>query len=347
MRNWLIIVSLFASSALMAFQDQNQNTGQADKEEYLSILERAQENRKAKLANLSSYQRQSDTASLRPIREADVMFKVRLWSRLNFNEKINKSFNSNDSKLIEIIYEGIEEYFTAGDGSGAVIAPYTALGDSKYPRTNFSVAEPLTEEEYREAITNNLLQKEDPTDAEIDARVSELRLDAQYANTNATALRDIADQQLRAEKQQTQYFEKDGAFNQIVIEEDLVFDKNHSLPMWDIISITVVSPFVGGAEQNLFKVKFADVKRYIDRVYNETNNDRAFWFNPQNPGNRNLSFSDALDKRMFNSYIVSVENVANKDILEGFAANDNYNSLVFAEKIRLQLLERMHNLWEY
>ena len=53
------------------------------------------------------------------------MFKVRLWSRLNFNEKINKSFNSNESKLTEIIYEGIEEYFATGDGSGAAIAPYT------------------------------------------------------------------------------------------------------------------------------------------------------------------------------------------------------------------------------
>jgi hypothetical protein len=331
----------------MAFQEQNLNTGQEAKEEYLSILEKAQEARKAKVANLSSYERQSDTASLRPIREADVMFKVRLWTRVNFNEKINKSYDSKESKLVELIYEGIEEYFLAGDGSGAVIAPYSALGNSKYPRTNFGITEPLTEEQYREAITNNLVQKEDPTDAEIDAKVSELRLNPEYASTNATALRDIADQQLRAEKQKTQYFEKDGAFNQIIMEEDLVFDKNHSLPVWDIISITVVSPFVGGAEQNLFKVKFADVKRYIDRVYKETNNDRAYWFNPQNPGNRNLSFSDALDKRMFNSYIVSVENVDHKDILETFAANDNYNSLVFAEKIRLQLLERVHNLWEY
>ena len=160
-------------------------------------------------------------------------------------------------------------------------------------------------------------------------------------------MRDIADQQLRAEKQQTlDILKKMGLSTRSLSKKILCLIKT-ILPVWDIISITVVSPFCWWCRTEPFKVKFADVKRYIDRVYKETNNDRAFWFNPQNPCNRNLSFSDALDKRMFNSYIVSVENVANKDILEGFAANDNYNSLVFAEKIRLQLLERMHNLWEY
>lgn len=345
MRNWLTFMAIVVLSSPVFGQDENNNVGQAAKAEHLTILEEAQKNKKVKVANLSSSDRKNDPASLRPIREADVMFKVRLWTRLNFNEKINSSFNSDESQLVRLIYEGVEAYFNDAEGTEG-IAPYSA--EDIYPRTNFGTEEPLkTKEDWLKSITNNLRVVTDPSDAEINARVAELRIQDQYKDTPATALNDIADRQLKAERQATAYFEKDSKFSQIVMEEDLVFDKNHSLPMWDIISITIISPLTNGSEQNLFKVKFADVKNYLDKVYKETNGDDAFWFNPQNQGKRNLSFSDAIDKRMFNSYIVSVENVDNADILNGFVAKDNYNALVFAEKIRLQLLERMHNLWEY
>lgn len=344
MRNWLSLIVVVLLTSPVVAQDINNNVGEAEKDEYLTILENAQKNKKVKVASLSSSDRVNDPASLRPIREADVMFKVRLWTRMNFNEKINNSFKSDRSKLVELIYEGIEEYYNNAEGQG--IAPYSA--EDIYPRTDFGIEEPFkTNDDFLTAITNNLRVVEDPTTAEIEARVAELRLREEYQSTPITALNDIADQQLKAERQAAAYFEKDANFTQIVMEEDLVFDKNHSLPMWDIISITIVSPLTNGSEQNLFKVKYADVKNYLDKVYKETEGDDAFWFNPQNPGSRTLSFSDAIDKRMFNSYIVSVENVDNEDILNGFAAKDNYNALVFAEKIRLQLLERIHNLWEY
>lgn len=345
MRNWLTFIAVVVLSSPVLGQGANNNVGEAEKAEYLTILENAQKNKKVKVANLSSSDRKNDDASLRPIREADVMFKVRLWTRLNFNEKINNSFSSDQSQLVNLIYEGVEEYFTNPEDTTG-IAPYK--DEAQYERTNFGNQEPLlSREEWLEAITNNLRVVEDPSTAEIDARVSELRLQTEYQSTAVTALNDIADRQLKAERQAAAYFDKEAKFTEIIIEEDLVFDKNHSLPMWDIISFTIVSPLTNGSKQNLFKVKYADVKHYLDKVFKETDGDNAFWFNPQNPGNRSLSFSDAIDKRMFNSYIVSVENVDNADILNGFVAKDNYNALVFAEKIRLQLLERMHNLWEY
>lgn len=323
-----------------------------------------------KIANLDSNPRQNDTSSVRPIRESDVMFKVRLWSKINFNEKINSNFTSYESNLINVIYEGIDAYFVSnvGDGSpaldtlikqGLVIVPYAARdeGGPLYPKSNFIDPErtALDEDGFSQAITNLDFKGQNFTDTGVrDRWETEVVKREEFRDLTGQALTNKAEELFnanQAELRQGSALRPDNdaapTLDQIVVEEDLLFDKNHSTPMWDIISITVYSPSTSGSQSGLFKIEYRQLKNYIERVYKESKGEKGFWFNTRNPGDKGLSFSDAIDKRLFNSFIVSVENVDNSDLLSSFAQGDEYNSLLFAEKIRLQLLERMHNLWEY
>ncbi|MHA7099750.1 hypothetical protein [Roseivirga pacifica] len=349
---WLLSCMIMVLALNVSAQE-----GGAD--DFLDILEQARKSdKKTKLANLDSYGKQNDTASVRPIREADVMFKVRLWSRMNFNEKINRSFNSKDSKLAQLIFEGIEEYYK-GDTDIPSIKPYTAevLSIDTYDPSTYTAEDSVLTEQQFSIVTEDYTQNKSAiTDAEVQSRADELRIDPQYANLDTDLKRqEEARRQLQAERAVTNNFDKNTEITEIIFEEDLIFDKNHSVPMWDVVSLIVVGPVAPagspnpGIIKNLFRVKYADVKRYVDYVYNTTKKKRAYWYNPGNPGSKEISFSDAIDKRLFNSYVVSVQNVDNENVVTTLAKdeNRNYSSLEYSEKIRMQLLERIHNLWEY
>jgi gliding motility associated protien GldN len=376
MRYTALLLFLFLGNAVLAFQEENNGSSTSgSQEEYLLILEEAKKSVKedaslVKVANLSSHPKQSDSASVRPIREADVMFKVRLWSTINFQEKINTSFMADKTKLVDLIYEGVNAYFEAGspvptgDGNqvqgadeGLFLIPYKANEDSTavdYEKSEFYNKQPITDPATFDGLLTNVnYEAKSATPADLQDIITEqaasdpefMKLDRAVRESEAQKIYDQRElDKLKASllKPSNQTIELD----QILIEEDLIFDKNHSVPKWDIISITVLSPS-DGPTKKLFKIKYADLKRYLDVKYKETGGSEAFWFNAGNPGSTALSYADAFEKRLFNAHIVSVENVDNQDILSGMAANDGYNSLVFAEKIRLQLLERMHNLWEY
>ncbi len=344
---------------------------------YVDILKNAKNEVKkdslgkvVKIANLDSYGRQNDTSSVRPIRESDVMFKVRLWSKINLQEKINSNFISSESDFVAMIYEGVQAYFDNGapqNGDnlqmllerGEVIVPYNSKDDDTQPgyeKSNFPKKEPLTEGEFKISIQTREINRQNFSDGNnADIWISRVRGNPAYKDilSNPTSVREKAEE-LFLENQDSvfnasSYNPLNGIkVDQMVFEEDLIFDRNHSLPKWDVISITVFTPNTSPEQEGLFKVEYRQVKRYIDQKYKESKGEKGFYFNTQNSGNKSLSFTDAISKRLFNAYIVSVESVDNKDILEKFTlGNDQYNALIEAEKFRLQLLERVHNLWEY
>jgi len=374
----LLVSFLFFMSAVTVFAWQTDpQTGSASGDKYLEILKKAKEDVRSdstgqfvKLANLDSYGRQNDTASVRPIRESDVMFKVRLWSKMNFIEKINSNFNAKESDFIKLIYEGIQAYYNENippesDAfakmveNGQIIVPYANNVEqgNLFEKSDFINRKPLTKAEYDEALLpkGDDFNKENFEDGQNRTTyLAKARLDFPELASDPTKLEEKARELFLAEQNKSFL---DASYNpilrpelkmdQIVFEEDLLFDKNHSVPMWDIISIAVYTPSEAKTQGPLFKVKYEHVKKYIERTYRDTRGEKGYWFNPQNPGSKDLSFSDAIDKRLFNSFIVSVENVSGEDVATAFAQGDEYNSLLFAEKIRLQLLERFHNLWEY
>ena len=64
---------------------QEEGTG-IDPAKFLETIEST-----TKVAGLNSARKQNNEFSIRPIRDEDVMFSIRLWSKMNFNEKQNKN----------------------------------------------------------------------------------------------------------------------------------------------------------------------------------------------------------------------------------------------------------------
>ncbi len=141
------------------------------------------------------------------------------------------------------------------------------------------------------------------------------------------------------------------------IEEDLLFDRNRSVPIWDIQSVKVVaqSELAGGIEKEMVRVKYKDLAAYLDKVYRESfadidENVTGFWFNPRNPRNFNISLTNAFDMRLFSSNIVKFSNpsdAAMEQFFQAQIASGKRNLMEISRDFRYQLLETMHNLWEY
>ncbi len=69
--------------------------------------------------------RRYNVNSVRPIRSEDVMFSIRVWSKMDLREKSNEGWNSKSSKIVELIFEGIDLWYSSAEGEG--IAPYNPL----------------------------------------------------------------------------------------------------------------------------------------------------------------------------------------------------------------------------
>lgn len=124
--------------------------------------------------------------------------------------------------------------------------------------------------------------------------------------------------------------------------EDWIFDKQRSMFFARIIAIAPLFHMkVAGqdlGEQELFWIKWEDFKKIL--VNQEI-------FNRHNDAMR-LSYYDFFEQRMFASYITKESNVFDNEIkdFEEFRA-DPFAALLESEKIKNNLFEFEHNLWQY
>ncbi|WP_323755706.1 hypothetical protein [Roseivirga sp.] len=279
--------------------------------------------------------------SVRPIRNEDVMFSIRVWSKMDMREKSNEGWNSSHSKIVEIIFEGIDLWYNSAEGEG--IAPYNPLTQG------YEASDLLSD---RNAYTDRVII--DGTKGE-DATLDEVERWRTEAITRGVEPEQYV-QQKRQEKLAPDSIPK-GQIAMLEIEEDLMFDRNRSLPIWDIQSVKVVaqSDIAGGIEKEMVRIKYKDLVAYLDKVYSESfankeANVRAFWFNPRNPRNFGISLSNAFDMRLFSSNIIKFSNpsdVAMEQFFESQIGAGKRSLMEISRDFRYQLLETMHNLWEY
>lgn len=126
----------------------------------------------------------------------------------------------------------------------------------------------------------------------------------------------------------------------IQIKEDWVFDEETSTMVVRIIGLTMIrdriDPTTGetlGSEP-MFWIYYPDLRNIIIRheVFNEKNSARY------------LTFEDIFEMRLFSSYIVKEDNVYDRFI-------ENYTSgidqVLESERIKQQIFDFEHNLWEF
>lgn len=242
------------------------------------------------------------------LREADVMFAKRVWRIIDTREKANQPMVWPNNPLNLIFYNAVM------DGK---LTAYK----------NDSLSSVFTTEEYKEYFKDKKPDKklidpngdpEDPTNF--------------YMDTINIIL----------EPSNVQKFK---------VVEDWIFDKKESRMYVRIIAIApVVKPNVGGVD--LGEVEWGWLKYHRDSNDPDKLDVRELLvnmevFNRQNDAAR-LTFDDWFEMRMFSSYITKEANQYDLPI-NSFAEfkDDGTAALLESDRIKQDLFEKEHDLWEY
>ena len=328
---------------------QEEGAAEVSSAEFLRTIEST-----TKTAGIKSARKYNNEFSVRPIRDEDLMFSIRLWSKMNFNEKINSSWNAKESRVTQIIVNGIRAFYEAKNEALdqlAGIPPYKTFESGS---SEFTEEDILLEEDFI-ANMKDFSTAQGNYDESLrgqDRAALKIRNNGIYSEYSDARLDSIIDAEYvrRATAKGLEPANK-GDLDVLLIEEDMLFDRNESVTKWDVVSITLIAPpkaSVDGSEREIVRVKFLDLKNYIDKIYAESKKNVGYWYNPKNPRNREINFAQAFDLRLFSSYITKFQNTNDDDIQTLYGKSDyDYSIIEKAMKKRYELLEKMHNLWEY
>ena len=129
------------------------------------------------------------------------------------------------------------------------------------------------------------------------------------------------------------------------VKEIWYFDKNYSVFKNRILGISpVLDEYIASIDQTvevpLFWIYFPEARTHLakSKVFND-NNDMA-----------PMSWADLIDNRFFSSYIYKKSNVLDYRLVDKYdpkSPTKNFDILLESEKIKQELFNFEHDLWEY
>ncbi len=249
--------------------------------------------------------------SLNPIHESDIMFKKRIWRRMDLKEKQNKPFFAYNKEITKFIIEGVEK---------GILTPYV----------NDSLETPMTKEIFLKNL--KLPEEKSALSSEEKALGFTESDDTDWGSSTKNNPEKI-------DKNQPDYF-LPNEVSVIEIMEDLIFDRKRSVMVPDIQSFKLIIPatkFETGFYREVAVFKYKDLAPYFDSMPK-----KAVWLNKQNTA-ENRKFTEAFDLRLFSARIVKMENPDNATVEDIYGDK----ALMASQWLEEQLLELEHNLWEY
>jgi gliding motility associated protien GldN len=263
------------------------------------------------------------------IPDYDIMYKKRLWRRMDLKEKQNRSFFAFNNEITKIIIEGV---------NAGVLFPYK--NDSLLTRMsreefleNMKMpvygGEVLSDEEKAMGFTEDDAWGDDDGWGDDSGWGDEETGDDKSADASATAGADY-------------FFPADVEVLEIM--EDWVFDKRRSRLFYDIQSITLILPSTKfpetGLQRQVATFKYKDLEELFRSMPEE-----ALWFNPQNSA-EHKNLADAFLLRLFSARLIKVSNPEDSYIADIYNTNPK-DGLIASQRIEEELLELEHELWEY
>ena len=271
--------------------------------------------------------------SVDPIPKYEQLYKQRIWTRIDLEQRQNKGFFSKNSELSKILIDAV--------GNDLIQNIY--YEDSLTRK--MSKAEFIT----RLNKTEEILEQEAQPIYEIDYPYFEGDV-VEFQSVNYISL---GDDNLGIEpgnpdyweewagEQAEKYFPTDITW--IEVMEDVIFDKRRSRQFRDIQSIKLIVP---GKYSNDGANYFIAVFAYKDIVdFARANPDVAIWYNQYNSAeNRNIA--DAFLLRLFHGDLYKVENPDNLPIATIYDGSKK-EGIMASKWLEMEMLEREHNLWSY
>jgi hypothetical protein len=275
--------------------------------------------------------------SVRPIDESNVMWKQRLWRRMDLNEKQNQPFFSKGNEITKYLMEWVQS---------GVLQPYR----------NDSLKTKITKEEF---LKNLVVEASAGADVLSDAEKA-----AGFGTENAGGTTAGADDGWGDPKPKTPaaggttppandpfaqkpvisgtgdlYYAKELSI--LEIREDAIFDKQRSRLYYDIQSITIIIPAnktSAGFDKNVASFKYKD----LDKLFRS--NPNCVWYNEQNEA-QHKNMADAFDLRLFHARLTKKGNSKDDDLDTIYG--DSRKGLIMSQQLEFELMEKEHNLWEY
>lgn len=275
--------------------------------------------------------------SVYPIHEDDMMFKKRIWRRMDLEEKQNQPFFANKNEITKIIL----------DAAKSGILPIYK---------NDSCTTRYTKEEFLANIENPRLKGLNDAgagDAWGDSGGGDGWGDSgsadkkpggdSWGSDDAWGDSGGADGAASADigPVDTKFSAREISILEIV--EDMIFDNKRSVMVYDIQAVKLIIPakmFTSGVFKEAGVFKYKDLEKLFRSMPGE-----AIWFNPQNSAaHKNLA--DAFALRLFNARITKVANPNDEAVMDIY--NESPRQSILASKwMEYQLMEKEHELWSY
>lgn len=246
--------------------------------------------------------------SIHPIHEDNIMFKKRVWRRLDLREKQNIPFFSTGNEITKHIIEAAK----------AGIIPIYEDDSLENRRTKEEFLEMLVDKRIEVGVTGG---------------------DDGWGNDDGWG--DAGEEEEEEEEVDNEF--RPTAVSKLEIVEDMIFDNQRSVVVWDIQAIKLVIPaeqFTAGIEKTIGVFKYKDL---VDLF--RSNPEQMIWFNPQNSA-EHKNLADAFALRLFSGRIVKVANPQNNMIVEVYNGSAK-EGIMASQWIEYELMETEHELWSY
>ena len=252
-----------------------------------------------------------------PLRQADVMFSRKIWREIDLRQKINHPF-----------------YYPENDGIGHTIEDRLSLIDVIYSAVNegsiTAYGNPSRDDEFRSPMTQEEIKTIGGAKEEI----------IEVTDWDAVALGADPEEAI-IKKSSVTAFDRN-TVKKWRLKEEWFFDKQRSVMDVRIIGIAPlqedkdeVNGQILGTFSPLFWVHFPEARKVLinAEVFNLVKNDAE-----------RRTYDDIFWKRMFSSTIVKEANVYDRKVNEYMVGLD---ALLEAERIKAEIFNLEHDLWEY